>query len=202
VSLPPKLPVGTSFTVALRSAGPAPALSALADWLVERGEPFAESAGAFALRAVPVHLSPQLVAQLEIGASTDLPRLVDLLHGLSLFAGADLVLDGKGPVSRAQLWLALADEQDRARIATALRTAREHGDADEIHRRLWEVVASLRPGRDARWDAQTERIVELHDVGAPGGTEAEGTVSVPVDGWVHSLVWRWLSAAYPRLDEP
>lgn len=195
-----------AFTVTFRSSTLPPPVPTLAEWLTERGEPFAaEGEDTLVLLAVPVRFTssphhPALQAQIDVVANLALTRLVDTLHDVSLRVGADLSLAGRGTVSRAQLWMVLADEQDRVRVAEALKRAREHGDADEVHKRLWAQIASLRPGHDDRWDTAAERVVELREgVEQARGDDGGDLVYVPVDGFVHCLVWRWLAEAYPRL---
>ena len=204
-----------AFTVTFPTSGPPTPVSTLSEWLTERGEPFvAEGEDTLALRAVPVRFvasqqNTSLQAQLEVVPNLALTRLVDTVFEISKRAGADVNLAGHGPQTRAQLWMRLADEQDRLRIALALRQSREHGNADEVHKRLWRTIACLRPGRDDRWDVTGERVVELVEVGdavsveearwhAPDPKEGD-TIAVPVVGHVHCLVWRWLSEAYPGL---
>ena len=152
-------------------------------------------------------------AQIEVTANAPLVRLVDLMFSLSIKAGADVRLAGEGAVTRAELWMRLTDEQDRIRIAEALRRASERGSAEEVLNRLWAVLAMLAPGRDIRWDAAHERIVELREVGEPGGISLEeaawhqsdasmgDVIPVPVRGYLHMLAWRWFSEAYPGLAE-
>lgn len=189
----------------------------LSDWLTERGEPFAlDGEHTVVLRALPVRFvanpsSASLVAHLDVTSAVALSRMVDVLFDVSVRAGADVSLAGTGEVTRAALWMRLADEQDRQRIAESLRRAREHGSADEVHKRLWAVLATLRQGHDDRWDAQAERIVELVEVGRQLSVDeaawhAEGSqegdeISVPVDSHLHTLLWRWLSEAYPGIAE-
>ncbi|MEQ1569084.1 MAG: hypothetical protein ABMA64_25835 [Myxococcota bacterium] len=204
-----------AFTVTFKSSDPPVPVGTLADWLTERGEPFvAEGEDTLALRAIPLTfvsspLHTSLQAHLEVGPHVVLTRMVDTVFDVSNRVGADVHLAGRGATSRPALWMLLADEQDRVRIAAALRAAREHGDADEVHKRLWGLIASLRPGHDDRWDAAGERVIELQEVGLGITLEqaqwhrADAAVGdlvpVPVGGLVHSLVWRWLSDAYPRL---
>jgi hypothetical protein len=202
-----------AFTVTYRTSTPPPPVEALAEWLTERGEPSApEGEDQLVLKALHVRFvlaPPSLQAQLDIVAQQPLSRLVDTLFEVSNRLGADVHLAGRGVVGRPELWMLLADEQDRLRIAAALRAAREQGDTDEVHRRLWATIASLRPGHDLRWEAASERVIELVEVGSALPVEdarwhAEDPkpgdlVAVPVDGFVHCLVWRWLSEAYPRL---
>ena len=119
----------------------------------------------------------------------------------------------KRGTTRSGLWMLLADEQDRVRIAEALRRAQEHGNREDLITRLWAVIGSLRPKCDDRWDMARERIVELNEVGegidlSQAAWHAEDpkigdVVGVPVDHshHVHTLVWRWLSEAYPGLAE-
>src|SRR5688500_5901340 len=105
------------------------------------------------MRLVSSPAQATMQAHLEVTPSVPLERMVDALFDLSNRVGADVNLVGEGPISRPELWVRLADEQDRLRIAAALRRAREHGNADEVHKRLWGIVAALRPGHDDRWDA-------------------------------------------------
>lgn len=206
-----------AFTVTFPASGPPAAVETLAEWLTERGEPFArEGDDTLVLRALPMRFvsSPghaSLQAQLDVTATVPLTRLVDTLFEVSMRAGSDVNLAGHGPIARAELWMRLADEQDRLRLGQALHRARDHGQRDEIHRRLWALLASLRPGRDDRWDTQQQRIVELVEVGDGLSVEearwhAEDpkpgdVVPVPVRGYLHCLAWRWLSEAYPGIAE-
>ena len=204
-----------AFTVTFPTSGPPTPVSTLSEWLTERGEPFVpEGDDTLVLRAVPIRFvaSPQnasLQAQLEVVPNLALTRLVDTLFEVSKRAGSDVNLAGRGPVTRADLWMRLADEQDRMRIAIALRQSREHGNADEVHKRLWRIIACLRPAHDDRWDATSERVVELVEVGEgvtlddarwhAADPKLGDTIAIPVMGHVHCLVWRWLSEAYPGL---
>ncbi len=212
-----------AFTVTFRTAGAAPPTSAeLAAWLTERGEPFLqEGPDTFVLRALPMRLigprpgaeggAGKVVAHLDPTPVSQLIRLVDTVFHLAMRCGADVHLAGTGVVHRSSLWVVLAEEQDRQRIASALERAREHGNADEVHKRLWAVLQSLRPGTDCRWDATLERVVELVDVGEQISVDdarfhdldakTGDVVQVPVDGMIHVLVWRWLSEAWPGLCE-
>lgn len=210
-----------ALTVTFPTSGPPTPVQTLAAWLTERGEPFTEGEDSVALRALPVRfvsspLNASLQAQLEVVTSMPLTRLVDTLFEVSVRAGADVNLAGHGPITRPHLWLLLADEQDRMRIAAGLRRAREHGNADEVHKRLWAIVAAVRGGHDDRWDATAERVVEMLEVGDAVSVEQArwhapdpnvdpkvgDAVAVPVSGYVHCLVWRWLSEAYPGLADP
>ncbi|MEQ1507377.1 MAG: hypothetical protein ABMB14_34430 [Myxococcota bacterium] len=207
-----------AFTVTFPTAGPPTPVQTLTEWLTERGEAFVpEGEDTLALRGLPMRLvtSPHnqsIQAQLEVVPNLPLIRLVDTLFEIARRAGADVNLAGHGPVTRPELWLRLADEQDRLRIAQSLRRAREHGNADEVHKRLWAMVASFRPGHDDRWDATAERVVELCEVGEAltvdqaawlGAVDPKpgDPVAVPVTGYLHCLVWRWLSEAYPGLSD-
>ena len=193
----------------------------VAGWLTDRGEPFdSEGPSTVALRAMPVRfvVSPEqeaLQAHVDVTATVPLTRLVDMIFGISVEAGADVRLTGSGEVTKAALWMVLADEQDRLRIAETLERAKEHGNIDEIMRRMWAVVSVLRPNCDDRWDMQTRRVVQMKEVGVEGGLSVEeaqwhaenpvpgDVVTVPVDGAVHihSLTWRWLAEAYPGIAE-
>ena len=81
-----------------------------------------------------------------------------------------------------------------------------------VMRHLWSVVHTLRRGRDDRWDAARERIVEVVEVGEEGLSVLEAQrldpsvsdgdeVSLPVDGYVHTLAWRWFAETYPSIAE-
>ncbi|MBX2800053.1 MAG: hypothetical protein KTR31_20415 [Myxococcales bacterium] len=206
-----------AFTVTFPASSPTCDVSTLGEWLKERGEPFVdEGEDTLVLRALPVRFvaSPDnasLRAHLDITANVALQRMVDVIFEVSVRAGADVRLAGHGEMTRPAMWMLLADEQDRLRIAESLRRAEELGSRDEIYQRMWGVLATLRDGRDDRWDAQAERIVERVEVGADISVEraawhSEGVqvgdeVSVPVVGYLHSLVWRWLSEAYPGIAE-
>lgn len=190
-----------AHTVTLLTSGPPCAVATLAGWLTDRGEPFVqEGDDTLVLRALPMRIvssqaQPSVQAHIDVTPNVPLTRVVDSLFEISVKAGADVHLVGQGNVTRAELWIRLADEQDRLRIGQALRRAREHGNADEVHKRLWGVVASLRPGRDDRWDASAERVVEMVE-------KTGDVVAMPVVGTLHCLVWRWLSEAYPGIAEP
>lgn len=201
-----------SFRVQFPTATPPTALRDLVAWLTEVAEPAAEDGDGVVLRALPARFTLQpFTVELTVHEWTPVVRLVDVLFEVASRAGADLHLDGK-VVNRSGLWLVLAEEQDRLRIAVALRRARERGNADEVHRRLWAVLASVRPGHDNRWDATLERVVELLDVGEQVSVEdaraleadvvTGDVVQQPVEGPIHILVWRWLSEAYPGVCEP
>jgi len=206
-----------AFTVTFPAEGPPCALETLAGWLTEQAEPFTqEGTDMLVLRALPIRFvsnvdNVSLQAQVDVLSSTAVPRMVDLLFEVSMRAGADVNLTAHGQVTRAELWMVLADEQDRLRIAEALGRARELGSADEVHTRLWAVLATLRTGHDDRWDAAKERAVELVEVGDVITVEEAAwhvddpkpgdVISTPVVGYLHCLVWRWLSEAYPSVAE-
>jgi hypothetical protein len=206
-----------AFTVTFPTSGPVCSAAELAGWLTDRGEAFTDDGpSTVVLRALPIRFvaSPDqqaLLAHLEITSNVPLTRMVDVLFEVSMRAGSDVRLAGVGQVTRAALWMRLADEQDRLRIAEALERAVEHGNADEVHKRLWAVLATLRAGHDDRWDAQQQRVVELLEVGEGISVEQAAwhasdpgpgdEIRVPVDGWLHCLVWRWLSEAYPGIAE-
>ncbi|HHO54544.1 MAG TPA: hypothetical protein ENK18_27645 [Deltaproteobacteria bacterium] len=206
-----------AFTVTFPATSPTCATSELAGWLTERGEPsVAEGDDTLILRALPIRFvaSPDnasLQAHLEITSNVALTRMVDVLFEVSMRAGADVRLVGHGEVTRSDLWMLLADEQDRLRIAGALRRAVEHGHSDEVYKRMWGVLSTLRVGQDDRWDTASERIVEYVEVGdgisleeAAWHTEDPQNgdqIRIPVKGFLHCLVWRWLSEAYPGIAE-
>jgi hypothetical protein len=191
-----------------------PGVVDLARWLTERGEPHEVGSGHVALRGVPAGLvvSPNhpIQAELSIGPRTLLSRLVGLLFDLSVWLGTDVRL-GDRDVTRAGLWLRLADEQDRLRLVAALARGDERGNREEVLQRLWAVIAELRPGHDDRWDVARERIVELVEVGEEMSVEAArlhdpqanagDAVPVPVDAALHIAAWRWMVDAWPGLAE-
>lgn len=166
-------------------------------WLIDRGEPCEVDGTRVSLRALPVKilLEATLSAKATVNTRTPVSRLVGLLFDLSVHLHADVALDGTG-LSRAGLWLRLADEQDRQRIAAALARAEERGCREEVLQRLWTVIAELRPGHDDRWDVSRERIVELLEVGEDVPAEV-----VPVAEPLHLAAWRWLGDAWPGLAE-
>ena len=205
-----------AFTVTFRNSDSAPSPDAVEDWLTELGEPLERvSKERLALKALPIELlvpaGGQMQAQLGVTPVVPLQRVVDLLFSLSVRAGADVRLTGHGSVIRPQLWVRLADEQDRLRIAEALERADERGNHAEVVNQLWQVLAALRPGADVRWDAAKRRVVELKEVGqgisiedASWHDEAANpgdTVAVPVEGYLCIPAWRWLSEAHPGLAE-
>ena len=179
-----------SLLVALHTAGQVPTVESLERWLTEQGEPFQAEDDVLALRALPVRLALDddggLTATLKVKRKTPLVRLVDLLFDLSVVAGADVVLDGH-TLTRAALWLRVADEQDRLRIAAALDQAAERGILDEVMRRRWAVLGALREVRPASVDTLAESAADPEPVA--------------VRTHVHVLAWRWLSGAYPSLHE-
>lgn len=209
-----------AFTVTFPTSGPLPDPEQVAEWLRERGEPFGcPQPSCLQLRALelrvdiaPDHDSMKVI--LDVSSTMNLTRVVDLVFELSILAGADVRLTGVGEVTRGALWMRLADEQDRLRIAESLYRAEIHGNREEVLQRLWQVVAAIRAGHDDRWDVKRERIVELKEVGAPDGIsladaawhtdnpEPGDVIAVGVEGSVHTLAWRWLSEAYPGLAEP
>ena len=210
-----------AFTITFPTSGPCPDRTLVSGWLSDRGEPFeAEGTGTIALRAMAVRfvVSPDqdaLQAHLEVTAAVPLSRMVDMLFGISVEAGADVRLAGSGEITKAALWMVLADEQDRIRIAETLERAKDHGNIDAIMKRMWAVVSALRPHCDDRWDAQRQRIVRLREIGGTDGLSIEeaqwhaedpqvgDVVPVPVDRaiHIHSLTWRWLSEAYPSIAQ-
>ncbi len=194
-----------------------PTMEAVKDWLTEEGEPF-ELVGpsSLQLRALPVQVvtstDAPLQARLEINTKVPLQRLIDLLFAISIKAGADVSLAGKGEVSRPELWLQLADDQDRQRIDHALQAASDRGNGD-VARRLWALLSTLDIGKDLRWNANCACVVELKEVGSEGGLTMEeanwlaedphhgDVISVPTTTNHHILAWRWLKEAYPGLIE-
>ncbi len=206
-----------AFTVTFPTSAVLPTVEATADWIQQRGEPLESlPSGCLQLRALDLRIDvePERVrAHLNVSEELSLTRVVDLLFELSLFLAADVRLTGVGEVSRGALWMRLADDQDRLRIANALKRADDVGKMEEVGKRLWQVVSAVRPGCDDRWDQQHGRIVELKEVGSADGISladaawhaddpaAGDVIPVPVEGSVHTLAWRWLSEAYPGLAE-
>ena len=206
-----------AFTVTLHTGGTLPPMDSLASWLTEQGEPFdVEGPQHLGFLGLPLRLNvddddSMIRVHIDVTPQVPLMRLVDLLFDLSVVAGADVNLAGTGPVNRPALWILLADEQDRQRIAQALITANEHGNHEEVVRRLWAVLNVLQPGHDIRWSIEQSRIVEMKEVGAAGGISIEEAawhapdaqlgqlVPLKVSGYLHSPAWRWLSEAYPGL---
>jgi hypothetical protein len=208
-----------AFTVTFPTAGPLLTAKDVTEWLIDQGEPFDQDGPySISLRALPVRLiltlDGTMQGQLEITQAVPVARLVNLLFSLSVRAGADVRLAGAGRVNRPTLWMKLADEQDRMRIAEALDRSEERGNRPEVVNRLWQVLAAFQPGADVRWDANQRRVVELKEVGPDDGiTEeeakwldenaAEGDlIPVEVAGCPHIPAWRWLSEAYPGLSDP
>ena len=204
-----------AFTVTFPTQGPLPEPEVLADWLEERGEALiTEGSDTLALQAIPLRLVADdqgVRAHLDLTPTASVSRIVRVLFELSVRLGADVKLAGAGQLNRPGLWLRLADEQDRLRIADALGRAASMNQGDEARHALWSLLGAIGSGRDLRWDEQRSRVVELKEVGAENGLTveeaawhdaeaAEGdTVGVPVHGDVHILAWRWLSEAYPSL---
>ena len=209
-----------AFTVQFLTSGPCPTAEQVGDWLTMHGEPFeVDESSALVLRALPATFRIQpgsgLCAELGVTATVPVSRVVHLVFGVSVEAGADVTLAGAGEITRSTLWMWLADEQDRIRISETLERSRDHGNSEEVLTRFWAVVSALRPKRDDRWDVGSERIVEMLEVGVPGGISLEqasarhpearpgDAVAMPIDNsaHIHCLAWRWLSEAYPGLAE-
>lgn len=208
-----------AFTVTIHTTGPLPSADNFSEWLTQQGEPFEiEGPQHLGLRGLPVRLvveaeAGEIQAHIDITPTVPLMRLVDLLFDLSVVAGADVRLAGTGSVSRPALWMRLADDQDRQRIAKALSQASEHGNHDEVIRRLWAVLNVLMPNQDIRWSMEQACIVEMKEIGAEGGISIEEAtwhspqaqlgdlVAIKLPGFLHSLAWRWLSEAYPALSD-
>ena len=206
-----------AFTVTLHTGGALPPMESLTSWLTEQGEPYdIEGPQHLGFLGLPIRLNiandeSVIRVQIDVAPQVPLMRLVDLLFDLSVVAGADVNLAGTGPVNRPALWMLLADEQDRQRVAEALTSSKEYGNHEEVVRRLWSVLNVLQPGHDIRWSIEQSRIVEMKEVGAEGGISIEEAswhapdaqlgqlVAVQVSGYLHSSAWRWLSEAYPGL---
>jgi hypothetical protein len=203
-----------AFTVTFPTAAAAPSIPALSSWLVEHGEPFEEEGASVVLKALPLRLVRDengITAWIEVNETTPLPRLVELIFDLSVRLGSDVKLAGAGPVDRPGLWLVLADEQDRQRLAAALEQSAQRGNKDDVDQRMWALLQAIHPGRDLRWDAQKKRVVELLEVGsgierdeARWLDESAGTGEIVVkaiEGPVHVLLWRFVAQAWPGLAE-
>ncbi len=205
-----------AFTLTFPTARPRSVASELAGWLTDRGEPHHLDGDVVSLRAVPMRFvsaegQASLQCQVEVTSVAPLSRMVDVVFDVSVRAGADVHLAGRGPVLRADLWMELADEQDRLRLAESLARASVLSNRDEVLRRLWGVLAAARPGHDDRWDVASERVVELLEVGEgiplddarwhAADPQPGDVIAVPVRGTPHCLAWRWLSEAYPGLAE-
>ncbi len=203
------------FTLRFPTAGPLPAPDDIASWLTEQGEPFEhdETAG-LALRALPLHLHLDpggIRASVDLAPNTPLPRLIRVLFDLSMRLGADVLLAGVGEVRRPELWLHLSGEQDRLRISVALDQAAAHHVRDEVLTNFWALLSAMGQGRDLRWDFARSAIVQIREVRVPNeeraadseepdtDTDPMESVSLPVEGQLHVLAWRWLSEAYPSL---
>ncbi len=205
-----------AFTVTFPTSRPLCTVEELSAWMADRGEPFAADDHGLTLRAIPMRFvaapdQAALQCQIEVTETMPVQRMVDVVFDVSVQAGADVHLVGEGQASRAFLWMCLADEQDRVRLASALTRAESSSNRDEILRRLWGILAAARFGHDDRWDAGQERVVELLEVGESislddaawhaDDPEVGDVVSVPVKGMLHCLAWRWLSEAYPGIAE-
>ncbi len=191
-----------------------PSAAELDRWLTEWGEATAVEDGCVGLRSMPVRFETPpdrpVRAQISIGPRTALSKLVAVLFDLSTWLGSDVCLETA--VTRAVLWLRLADEQDRQRLAAALDRADEHGSREEVLQRLWAFLAVIHQGRDLRWDAAHRQVVEMLEVG-DGVTREEArrfredartgeVIGKPVGpGGVHVLAWRWMNDNYPGLSE-
>jgi len=208
-----------AYTVTFPTTERCPEPEEVAGWLTELGEPIEpEGPHTLQLRALPVRLviipeDRSFKAHIDITTTAPLVRLVDLLFELSMRAGTEVRLAGFGALTRPSLWLRLAEEQDRHRLARAMRLAEEQGKKEEVVRGMWAVLAAASPGRDVRWDAARKRIVELKEVGGPDGVPLEeaswhvedpasgDVIAIPVEGPLHLIAWRWLSAAHPGLTD-
>ena len=204
------------FKIQFRNIDNPPQPEELAGWLTEEGEPFElEPPFGLVLRALPLRLvqveDQGLTAYLDVRPNLSLPRTIQLLFNVSMRLGTDVELAGYGTVTRASLWMRLADEQDRQRIAAALAKAEDHGKIDEVGRNLWAVLGSLLPQTDIRWDSSRRMIVELVEAGiniplsearqhSPEVEHGDVIAMTPRgSSTLHILAWRWLSEAHPSL---
>lgn len=206
-----------AYTVSFPHRGDAPNIDDVATWLTENGEPFTQQgAESLQLRAVPITIVVRETgttrAHMEISADVKLDRMVEVLYNFALHIGADVHLSDAGKITRGELWLRLADEQDRHRVAEALERADSMGKKAGISRALWGVLAAVVPGRDVRWDAKRACVVELLEVGDANGISHEEAcwhcedpqmgdiVARPLEqGYPHITLWRWLSESHPSL---
>ncbi len=195
-----------AFTLTFPSRGPQPSPDELAEWISEHGEPWEHDGPRLSLRALPLVLTPGpfgLEARVSPGRDTPLTRLVGLVFDLSVRVGGDVHLVGAGTATKHQLWLHLADEQDRARIADAL--DRAGGRVDEVTRGLWCLLGATGRGEQLRWDTGRRCIVEIPDPDDDEPTlpeaEAVPTVAVAPGAGIYLLAWRWLKDAWPSLVE-
>lgn len=205
-----------AYTVHFPTSGPILSIEAIADWLAANAEAAdREGPHTLALRAVPMRVvvapDAAVKADVDVTSSVKLDRVVSLVFTLALELGSDVRLSDTGKLTRGQLWLRLADEQDRRRIGEALEKADVHGRRDEVMRGLWALLSSLREGDDIRWDVGRQAAVRLVEIGEEGGISLEDaawhceepregdTVALPVVGDVHILAWRWLAEAWPAL---
>ena len=208
-----------AFTVTFPTQSPPATLEQIGEWLLQEGEPFdVEGSDVASLTALPAQFrlpnDGPLAVWIDLDTEVPLVRLIDLLFAISVRAGADVRLTGVGEMTRATLWMRFADEQDRLRIAAALKVAEQRGQREEVAQRLWSVLATLKTGVDLRWDASHERIVEMIEVGTTGGISQEeacwlvenaepgDVVPRPVEGYLHMVASRWLRDAYPGLTDP
>ena len=204
------------FLVTFPTSEPMCTVEQVCSWLTERGEPHVCDGDVVQLRAVTMEFvagedQEALRCQIQVTSTAPLTRMVDIVFEVSVLAGADVHLVGTGAVGRAVLWMQLADEQDRLRIAESLQRAAHSSHRDEILRRLWGVLAAARNGHDDRWDAASNRVVEMVEVGDRISVEVAAwhaddpqpgdEIAVPVKGLLHCLAWRWLSEAYPGIAE-
>lgn len=201
-----------TFTLTFPTSGQLPATADIASWVTGQGEPFEyEGTETICLRALPlrVHVAQAgLQASVNVEVNTPLTRLVRVVFELSMHVGADVHLVGSGRVRRQALWLRMADEQDRLRIASALDRAAAHHVRDDVLTDLWAMLSSVGGGRDLRWDFQRSVIVECKelpvqkqddDASFDSDTITGTTITLPIQDPLHVLAWRWLAEAYPSL---
>ncbi len=196
------------FTLTFPTTAAVPDLDTLEAWLTEQGEPFLRDAPTVvSLRALPLRLvrgaDGALHGQVQVEPTTPLSRLVRVAFDLSVHLRADVVLTERATetlgtrVTRPGLWLALADEQDRLRIAAALQAAEQHASRDDVLTAFWTLLGALAPGRDLRWDATAARVMEIREGDERSDDRRDAR---PAPRYVHTVAWRWLSEAWPHLD--
>lgn len=186
----------------LRTAASVPGIDALAAWLNEQGEPFeVDPPSTFELRAIPVQLTRTedgATAHITLTPSANLTRLLRLVFDLSDYLGADVHHAGS-PIGRSQLWLTLAEDQDRLRIGAALDRAAAQNQRDDVLNGLWTLLSTLGLGRDLRWDATQTRVVEV--IEDPNGSADTDLTQAPDDPTLHIIAWRWLAETWPSLAD-
>jgi len=201
-----------SISLEFRTGRPVASVAEVADWFLNQGEP-CEPQGptTIALLALPVHLilhPHRMEAQIDLTPKVPLHRLVRVMADLAIQLGAETVFHER-TMGRSELWLVLAEEQDRMRIQDALDRAEALHCRSEVLTQLWQLLGAMGQGRDLRWDLSSHRIIEFVDTGPLDATEdTVDTVTTQAPGplrplqpfeQAHITAWRWLSEAWPNL---